>query len=271
MTEKPPLLLLHGVTMSAAAWDAVAPLLDDRFDLIVPTAAGHRGGPPLQGRPTISALVDATEALLDERGLATVHVAGNSMGGWIAVELARRGRARSVCAFSPAGFWTAGERDETHATNMLRHTRKLSAATRFVAPAALGVPLVRRLAMRFVAERADRLTRRQAVESMRDLLGCDAADDLLGTTEQVEPLGQTCPMTIAWADGDRIFPPEVNGVTARERIPHAHFVMLRGVGHVPMIDDPALCARTIIDATGHGGPQLRPRGSDTSAVPRRLP
>ena len=249
MTEKPPLLLLHGVTMSAAAWDGVVPLLDDRFDLIVPTAAGHRGGPTLHGRPTIGALVDATEALLDERGLATVHVAGNSMGGWIAVELARRGRARSVCAFSPAGFWTAGEGDETHATNMLRRTRKLAAATRFVAPAALGVPLVRRLAMRDVAERADRLTRDQAVESTRDLLGCDAADGLLGTTEQVEPLGHTCPITIAWADGDRIFPPEVNGVIARERIPHAHFVMLRGVGHVPMIDDPALCARTIVDAT----------------------
>lgn len=249
MAGKPPLLLLHGVTMSAAAWDTVVPLLADRFDLIVPTAAGHRGGPRLQGRPTIRALVDATEALLDERGFATVHVAGNSMGGWIAVELARRGRARSVCAFSPAGFWTAGTRDETHATNTLRRTLKLAAATRFVAPAALAAPLVRRVAMRDVAEHADRLTRRQAVESTRDLLGCDAADDLLGTTEQVEPLGRTCPVTIAWAERDRIFPPEVNGVTARERIPHAHFVMLRGVGHVPMIDDPALCARTIVAAT----------------------
>lgn len=249
MTGKPALLLLHGVTVSAAAWDDVVPLLADRFDLIVPTAAGHRGGPTLQGRPTIGALVDATEALLDERGLNTVHVAGNSMGGWIAVELARRGRARSVCALSPAGFWTPGARDETHATNTLRRARRLAAATRFVAPVALGVPLVRRLAMRDVAERADRLTRRKAVESTRDLLGCDVADDLLGTTEQVEPLGQTCPITVAWAERDRIFPPEVNGPTARERIPHAHFVILHGVGHVPMVDDPALCARTIVDAT----------------------
>lgn len=252
MTGKPPLLLLHGVTMSAAAWDDVVPLLTDRFDLIVPTAAGHRGGPRLQGRPTIGALVDATEALLDERGLAAVHVAGNSMGGWIAVELARRGRARSVCAFSPAGFWTAGARDETHATDMIRRSRKTVAATRFVAPAALAVPLVRRLAMRDVAERADRISRRQAVESTRDLLGCDAAEALLGTTEQVAPLTSPCPITIAWAERDRIFPPEVNGATARERIPNAHFVMLRGVGHVPMIDDPALCAQTIVDAAGRG-------------------
>ncbi|KAA0092129.1 alpha/beta hydrolase [Mycolicibacterium sp. P1-18] len=238
--------------MSAAAWDGVVPQLADRFDLIVPTATGHRGGPAMEGRPTIEALVDATEALLDERGLATVHVAGNSMGGWIAVELARRGRARSVCAFSPAGFWTAGARDETHATDTLRRTLRLAAATRFVAPAALGLPLVRRLAMRDVAERADRLSRRQAVESTRDLLGCDAAHDLLGTTEQVQPLGATCPITIAWAGRDRIFPPEINGAVARERIPHAHFVVLDRVGHVPMIDDPALCARTIVDATERG-------------------
>lgn len=249
MTGKPPLLLLHGVTMSSAAWDEVVPMLSDRFDLIVPTAAGHRGGPKLQGSVTIRTLTDITEELLDQRGLQSVHVAGNSMGGWMAIELARRGRARSVCAFSPAGFWTVGESDKNAPAGKLRSLQKLSRATHFVAPVALRLPAIRRLAMRDIAQHADRMSARQAVESMRDLVECAAADDLLSTTEQVAPLeARTCPITIAWSAADHIFPPTVYAATARQRMPHAHFVVLQGVGHVPMIDDPGLCARIIVDA-----------------------
>ena len=102
MTTKPPLVLLHGVTNSARIWDDVVPLLDETFELLVPTAAGHRGGPPDPGGLTIARLVDDVETLLDDHGLHQAHLAGNSMGGWMALELARRGRALSVCALSPA-------------------------------------------------------------------------------------------------------------------------------------------------------------------------
>lgn len=124
--RREPLLLLHGVTSSADAWVDVAPLLRDEFDLLIPTAAGHRGGPTVAGRVTVSALVDTTERLLDEHGIAKTHIAGNSLGGWMAIELARRGRALSVCALSPAGFWTSGDSDEGHATHTLARLRRLS-------------------------------------------------------------------------------------------------------------------------------------------------
>jgi pimeloyl-ACP methyl ester carboxylesterase len=236
--------------MSAAAWDDVVPLLSHRFELIVPTAAGHRGGPTMTGQATISTLTDATERVLDEHGLPTVHVAGNSMGGWMAIELARRGRARSVCALSPAGFWTAHADDETRDTDTMRRAGKLSRATRHIAPLALRIGAIRRLAMRDIARHADRLTFEQAIESMHDMLDCAAADDVLGTTESVAPLDPLpCPVTLAWGQHDRIFPPSVNGVIATQRLPHARFVLLPDVGHVPMIDDPGLCAQTIVEAT----------------------
>ena len=95
-----PLLLLHGVMMSAAAWADVVPLMTDHHEIIAPNAIGHRGGPRLTGSASIAALTDHTERLLDARGLGRVHIAGNSMGGWMAIELARRGRALTVCAFS---------------------------------------------------------------------------------------------------------------------------------------------------------------------------
>jgi pimeloyl-ACP methyl ester carboxylesterase len=246
---KPVLLLLHGVTMSAAAWSDVAPLLSDHFELLVPTAAGHRGGPRFTGQASIRALTDATEALLDHHGHRRVHIAGNSMGGWMAIELARRGRARSVCAFSPAVFWTPGSPDETRATRTIRRLGRLSRATRPLAPVVFRSAAVRRIGMRDIATHAGRLTPGQAVESLRDLIGCDVADDLLGTSESVAPLDPLpCPITLAWAEHDRIFPVRVNGATAQKRLPQADFVILPGVGHCPMIDDPALCARTIIQS-----------------------
>lgn len=250
MTEKEPLLLLHGVSMSAGVWDPVVPLLADRFDLIVPTVAGHRGGPAYSGTATISALVDATEKVLDERGLDTVHVAGNSMGGWMSIELARRGRARSVCALAPAGFWTVGTPDETSATAKVRRVRQLAIRTRGIMPPLLRFAAVRQAVLKEAAEHADRLTQAQAVEGMRDMVECTVADDLLlAIKEQVAPLDPLpCPVTIALAEKDRIFPPATYGAVARQRLPQARFVDLPGVGHVPMIDDPALSARVIAEA-----------------------
>lgn len=246
-----PLLLLHGVTMSAAAWDDVVPYLSSRFDVFAPTLMGHRGGTkPGDGGVTLSALTDDIERALNAKDLDTVHIAGNSLGGWIAIELARRGRARSVCAFSPAGFWDLSTHQETRASSSLLRTVRLASLTRFVAPPLLHVPLVRRITMRDIAEHPERLTQAQAHQAMLDVVGCVAAEEILSTSETVAPLDPLpCPVTLVWSEQDRIFPPAVNGVIARERLPAARYITLPGVGHVPMIDDPKLCAETIVSAS----------------------
>ncbi|OZC87032.1 alpha/beta hydrolase [Rhodococcus sp. 06-412-2C] len=248
MNDKPVLMLLHGVTMSGAAWNDVVPLLAERFDVIAPTAAGHRGGPALAGVATIAAVTDAAERELDERGLDAVHIAGNSMGGWMAVELARRGRARSVCAFSPAGLWKKDEMPGASRATLIR-TKRLADATRRLAPALMRFGLARRIAMRDIAVHGDSMTPQQAVRSFQDLVGCEAAYELLNTRESMDPLlDLPCPVTVAWAAHDRIFPSAEFVPIARQRLPRARFVTVPGVGHVPMIDDPVLCARTIVDS-----------------------
>ncbi len=251
MTKKEPLLLLHGVTCSAAIWDDVVPLLADRFELIVPTAPGHRGGPPKTGKASVPALIDATDRLLTDRGYDRVHIAGNSMGGWMAIELARRGRALSACALSPAGFWTVGADDLEHSVGLVRRNTRRARATSVIAPLLHRSGRLRRVILRDLAEHGERITARQAADLTRDVVGCDAADDILSiVTDSVAPLHPLpCPVTLAWSENDRIFPPHVHGVTARERIPGAKFVLLPRVGHVPMIDDPALCATTIAAST----------------------
>ncbi|WP_067824758.1 alpha/beta fold hydrolase [Nocardia inohanensis] len=248
---KSPLVLLHGVTMSARVWDEVIPLLTPRHEVFGLTALGHRGGPPVQRRPaTVADLVDAAEVMLDELGLHRPHLVGNSLGGWMAIELARRGRAASVCALSPAGFWSAGTHAQTGGVTKLSRLATLNRLTRTVQPLAFQLPLVRRLGMRDIACHADRLTPSAALESARDLLDCAVTGDLLATDEQIAPLDPLpCPVTLAWSSRDAILPPQINGKIARERLPRADFALLPGVGHVPMIDDPALVARTILART----------------------
>ncbi len=244
-----PLLLLHGVMMSEAVWDRVIPRLGEGREVIPMTAMGHRGGPAALDRPAlVSHLVDDVERRLDALGQARVHIAGNSLGGWMAIELARRGRAASVCAISPAGFWDAGAASNSDATATLRREVTLARIGGVLAAPAMRVPPLRRVLLRNIAEHGDRIGAAEAAKIAADVIACTVSADLLSTSEQIVPMRTLpCPITLAWAGSDRVFPPSVNGVIARLRLPDARFLLLDGVGHVPMIDDPALVAATILD------------------------
>lgn len=248
--EGEPLVLLHGVTGSERMWQQVVPLLAASHDTVALTALGHAGGPRAHGRVTIAAVVDDIERQLDELGFDCPHLAGNSMGGWVALELARRGRARSVCALSPAGCWIAGTAGHRRSRTKLRRVVALTRATRPILPTIARAAAVRRIALRDNARHGDRVAPADLVALADDLLRCAVRDDLLSTPEQLEPLDPLpCPVLLAWSGCDRIFPPAVNGARARELFPSATYRELPGVGHVPMFDDPALVAAAILDAT----------------------
>src|SRR3981081_2085101 len=104
------LVLLHGGGASGRTWQDVVPEVSKYHSVYAPTAPGHHGGPPVQRHPaTATDLVDWAEGYLDEQGLQRPHLAGHSMGGYMVIELARRGRAATVCAFAPGGFWASGD------------------------------------------------------------------------------------------------------------------------------------------------------------------
>ncbi|MGO4613836.1 alpha/beta fold hydrolase [Nocardia sp. 2YAB30] len=249
--SKPPLLLLHGVTMSERVWDDVTPLLTAQHEVITPTAVGHRGGAPAVRRPArVEHLVDGIEERLDELRLERVHIAGNSLGGWMAIELARRGRAETVCALSPAGFWNVGSVGQSSATRRIAREATTGRLLQSLAPLALRSATVRRTALRNIAVHGDRIRAAQARTILRDLVNCTVTADLLATDEQVGRLAPLpCPITLAWSQHDRVLPPDTHGAIARERLPEADFHILTGVGHVPMIDDPQLVARIILATT----------------------
>lgn len=102
----PPLVLLHGVGHRRQAWGAVLDRLTPHRDVIAVDLPGHGESPPLRAdRPVLEEMLAEVLALFDGLGLERPHLAGNSLGGRLALHAAIAGRAASVTALSPAGFW----------------------------------------------------------------------------------------------------------------------------------------------------------------------
>jgi pimeloyl-ACP methyl ester carboxylesterase len=246
--EGPPLILLHGVGHHWQAWQPVIELLADDFDVIACDSPGFGRSAPLSAgiEPTIPAYADAFEWFFAELGLERPHVAGNSMGGAIALELARGRAVSSVSAFSPAGFWTNAERRYCQA----------SLGTLGSMPAGMR-PALERLARTRAGRVAlfrqtfgypTRLPAQEAVATLRDAWAAPALAATLEAFDKysfsaAEQLRNT-PVTIAWGKRDRLLPYRLQAPRARAMLPWATHVTL-GAGHVPFFDDPAAAAEVI--------------------------
>jgi pimeloyl-ACP methyl ester carboxylesterase len=140
----PPLVLLHGFMDTWRIWELVLPALERRFDVLALTLPGHAGGPPREDD-----IVGPLERAMDAAGFGLAHVAGNSLGGYLALELAARGRASSVVAFAPAGGWLDDAYRDVLAFQSQLHEQVVRAAPH--AGALLATPEGRRRATAAIA------------------------------------------------------------------------------------------------------------------------
>ena len=171
----------------------------------------------------------------------------------MALELARRGRARSVVGLSPAGGF--GRRADRY--RLAAKFGLLTAARPLAAPSPAGSrPGLRRLSLRLVAEHGERLTPAQFARMAADMAGCpllgtviDAARHDTGGALALRPFASLpCPVRIAWGEHDRMIPWRSYGRPVADALPGAEVLLLRRLGHVPMIDDPGLVADTILSS-----------------------
>jgi alpha-beta hydrolase superfamily lysophospholipase len=251
-----PLVLLHGINGSWRVWRPVLSALEAQHEVFAPTLPGHRCGPALEaGRAvSIDAIADGLERILDTAGLDTAHFAGNSLGGWLAIELARRGRARSVVALSPAGGW-ASARDLRRVIRLLSGGRELITRRDTLRLTSLmRRPRFRRLALHQTMVRGDLIPVQEALELIEDAAACTAFSGFIDWIRGAQPLRPAaqplpCPVRVAWAEHDRTIPFAGYGRPLMAALPGAEHVTLLGVGHVPMYDDPVGVARTILEVT----------------------
>jgi pimeloyl-ACP methyl ester carboxylesterase len=248
-----PLVCLHGFTDTWRTWELVLPALERHHDVLAPTLLAHAGGPPLKTEVSDTLIVDAVEAAMDEAGIATAHVVGNSLGGYIALRLAARGRAASVVAYAPAG----GRAEGDHAflatldgfTTMFEQLKLIAPQ----AEAIVSTPEGRRLVTQLITTNYEHIPAELLAHQMVGVTKCEVpALVAYGENEGFDLDAEKieCPVRIVWGTADQILPWPSSAVRFREEwLPSAEWIELDGIGHCPQLDVPLETAQLILGFT----------------------
>lgn len=250
-----PVLLLHPFLMSQTVWDVVAQQLADtgRYEVFAPTMAGHHGG-PRAGTWFLSStvLADHVERQMDELGWDTAHIVGNSLGGWVAFELERRGRARSVTGVAPAGGWTRWSPVKFEVISKFVSGMPVLGLARLFGQRVLRLPFSRRLATLPLSGSPDGISEHQLSGIVDDAAHCPAYFQLLVKSALLPGLLELAetgvPAHLVLCEKDRVVPPRRFSRHFTNFLPKGTKVTtLDGVGHVPMFEAPGRVTEVISD------------------------
>jgi pimeloyl-ACP methyl ester carboxylesterase len=255
-----PLVLVHGVTHRRQAWYPVLDQLAEQREVILVDLPGHGESDAFvtDGLPVVDAMRRDFRQFLADQQLDRPHVGGNSLGGRIALEAGAAGDARSVTALSPAGFW---RNEATFAytrglfTSAAKLTERLGQRTELLARTRAG----RTFMYGSLMTHPGRVSADQALGDIRAFVRARPAlrELLTAASPFTATIGLDVPVTIAWAARDLVLPPWQAEI-AKRVLPQAEHIMMRGVGHVPMYDDPDFVASVVL------------RGSAPTAVVSQL-
>jgi pimeloyl-ACP methyl ester carboxylesterase len=238
----PTLVLLHTLGSDRHIWDPVLPRLTPHRDVVTVDLPGFGGSPASNGGGPVTParLAAMVAAGLAEAGIVRPHVAGNSLGGWVALELALAHDVRSVTGIAPAGLWPRPLAPKPKGAQSLVR-RALP-----VLPAAMRVGALRRIALLANVAHPERVPREdveQLVRAWATAPGLQAANDAMrsGTFTRLQDI--TVPVTLAWPDRDRL-------VARPASLPAAvRNVTLTDCGHVPTWDDPEQVATLLLEGS----------------------
>ena len=238
-----PLVLIHALGAELTVWEPVMERLASERDVIAVDLPGFGHSPGLRNgdQPTPQVLAGSVASLLDDLGVRRAHVAGNSLGGWVALELAKAGRALSVAGLCTAGLWSRplGPRPG-------RDVRRLGQRLLPVLPTMLRSARGRQLVLGGSVAHPERVPAEAATRLVRSYLtsdGYESADSAMRTAVFSGFEDIRVPVTLAWGDLDQIVR------KPRETLPEWRTIMLHGCGHIPTWDDPGQVARTLLLAS----------------------
>jgi pimeloyl-ACP methyl ester carboxylesterase len=257
----PVLVLLHPLGADRRVWDPVLDRLAAEREVIAVDLPGFGESPPLEGvTPTPAALASAVAAGLPG---GPHHVAGNSLGGWVALEMAAAGHALSVTAIAPAGLWPQPLAPKPGVA------RAAARALRPFLPPLVRSAAGRRAALASVVADGATVPPASALRLVRayaDAPGFDAVNHAMRAGRFTRLEHVRVPVTLAWPEHDRLvarpahLPPTVRSVA------------LPGAGHVPMWDAPDVVSALLLRGSAAAAARSpRPTGSSTPSPGSRSP
>jgi pimeloyl-ACP methyl ester carboxylesterase len=237
----PPLVLVHGLGGDRHVWAPVIERVAADRDVLTVDLPGFGASPALSDDHAPPALAAHLAAVLrSELGWERPHLAGNSLGGWVALEMARAGAAASVTAIAPAGFWSRPLGPKPMVM------RNLSRALRPLLPLAMRSRAIREFGLQGSVAHPERVPVDAAVAMARAYAGAPgfvAVNRAMRGSQFLDGHEIGVPVTLAWCEHDRlVVPPRRPLLAARE-------VVLHDCGHVPMYDDPDAVARVVLDGS----------------------
>lgn len=243
----PSVVLLPGLGADWQVWEPVIPRLEVRTEVFALDLPGLGRPPRPASGSTIEALADDVAAELNRLALECPLIVGNSLGGWIALELARRQAAGAVVAVSPSGLMFGIER--WYAAQSLWATRRVAKLVRMTAPGLTRSAVFRTAFFAQTRARPWRVPVAVGAAELDVMADSPQFDDMLRTVvlqQSASGLDEIrCPVRIVWGARDRLLPAyQARRFTAR--IPGSRLVVLPGAGHVPMTDDPGSIADVIL-------------------------
>ena len=249
-----PVVLVHGLGSRGDAWGPVSELLARERQVIAVDLPGFGASEPDGTEPSIEALTDRMERFFEEEGLERPHVVGNSMGGGVALELGRRGAARSVVAFSPIGFWGAAGKNWARAI-LAAGLAVGRRAPKEGVPRGMRVALTRPALFLYSTGKPWKLPADEVLAIADDGVTAPSFERALELTRDYEFSGDPgrlpeIPVTFAWGTRDVLLTFATQSRRARKLAPFARHVTLPGSGHVPFFDDPERCAEVVLQTTG---------------------
>jgi pimeloyl-ACP methyl ester carboxylesterase len=243
----PPLVLLHGTGSHRGMWDPVVGTLARERRVIALDVPGFAGSATESAEPTPAGFTTYLERWFAEQGLGRPHVAGNSMGGGLALELARRHAVASATALSPVGFWTP--RELAFAQRSLRASRAIVKRLRPATPALTRTAVGRVAMFSQIYARPWRMSPADPMAAVDAFLDAPAFEPALEAFGHYRFGGgdelRGVPVTVAWGTRDALLIPR-QAARARRLLPWAQHVALRGCGHVPCHDDPEAVAAVLL-------------------------
>ena len=237
---------------ASTAWQLIVEDLEPFFTVVTVDLPGH-GFTPLDATQPMDPqnLAESVFETMKSLGFTKYHIVGNSLGGWIALEMAAMNpdAIASITGLAPAGLWLKPSVARYSGTTAVKI---MVGGLKVVSPLLLHFKWARKLGFENVSPRWRDFSYqlcRDASYAITNAAGYYPAWDALLRKRFDKKISEHVPITLIFGDSDRTLPAS----TCQERSlapAHAKWLVFSECGHAPMWDHPKEVVAQIFTTTG---------------------